>query len=67
VSTDHEGGTQDDDSELRQPEPDASSDGDGSWTDDPQTQDPDEDRSVEAVIRRTSQGSHHGFHDGGNG
>lgn len=41
--------------ESTQPEPDASSDGDGSWTDDPQTQDPDEDRSVDAVIRRTSR------------
>jgi hypothetical protein len=40
--------------EATQPEPEASSDGDGSWTDDPQTQDPDEDRSVEAVIRRTA-------------
>lgn len=39
-----------------QAEPDASSDGDGSWTDDPQTQDPDEDRSVDTVIRRTSGG-----------
>ena len=40
-----------------QPEPEASSDGDGSWTDDPQTQDPDEDRSVEAVIRRSTDTS----------
>jgi hypothetical protein len=39
-----------------QPEPEASSDGDGSWTDDPQTQDPHEDRSVEEVVRRTSEG-----------
>lgn len=31
----------------------ASSDGDASWTEDPQTQDPNIDRSVEAVIRRT--------------
>lgn len=38
-----------------QPEPDASSDGDESWTADPQTQDPHEDRSVDTVIRRTSQ------------
>jgi len=37
-----------------QPEPEASSDGDRSWTADPQTQDPDEDRSVEAVIQRTA-------------
>lgn len=37
-----------------QPDPDASSDGDGSWTADPKTQDPDEDRSVETVIRRTA-------------
>lgn len=37
-----------------QPEPESSSDGDGSWTADPQTQDPDEDRSVDEVIRRTS-------------
>ncbi|MFC6238889.1 hypothetical protein [Longivirga aurantiaca] len=40
---------------AEQPEPEASSDGDGSWTADPQTQDPDEDRSVDAVIRRTSR------------
>ena len=40
--------------EAEQPDPDASSDGDGSWTDDPQTQDPDEDRSVEEVVRRTA-------------
>lgn len=39
-----------------QPEPEASSDGDGSWTDDPQTQDPHENRSVEEVVRRTSEG-----------
>ena len=39
---------------AEQPEPEASSDGDGSWTAEPQTQDPDEDRSVDAVIRRTS-------------
>jgi hypothetical protein len=38
-----------------QPDPDASSDGDGSWTDDPITADPDEDRSVDAVIERTSR------------
>jgi hypothetical protein len=37
-----------------QPEPEASSDGDGSWTEDPQTQDPDENRSVEEVVRRTA-------------
>lgn len=37
-----------------QPDPDASSDGDGSWTDDPVTGvDPDEDRSVEAVVDRS--------------
>ena len=36
-----------------QPDPEASSDGDGSWTEDPITADPDEDRSVEAVIDRT--------------
>lgn len=38
-----------------QPDPGASSDGDGSWTEDPITADPDEDRSVDAVIERTSQ------------
>jgi hypothetical protein len=46
----------DNDPEARegaQPDPDASSDGDGSWTEDPITADPDEDRSVEAVIERT--------------
>lgn len=37
-----------------QPDPEASSDGDGSWTDDPQTQDPDEDRSVDAVVERAT-------------
>lgn len=37
-----------------QPDPEASSDGDGSWTEDPITADPDEDRSVDAVIERTS-------------
>jgi hypothetical protein len=36
-----------------QPDPAASSDGDGSWTDDPITQDPDEDRSVDHVIEQT--------------
>jgi hypothetical protein len=36
-----------------QPDPSSSSDGDGSWTDDPITQDPDEDRSVEHVIEQT--------------
>lgn len=40
--------------EPAQAEPTASSDGDGSWTADPQTQDPDEDRSVETVVRRTA-------------
>ena len=38
-----------------QPDPEASSDGDGSWTDDSVTADPDEDRSVDAVIQRTSR------------
>ena len=42
------------DSDQTQPDPHASSDGDGSWTEDPITADPDEDRSVEAVIERTS-------------
>ncbi len=32
----------------------ASSDGDQSWTEDPQTQDPEIDRSVDAVIERTA-------------
>jgi hypothetical protein len=36
-----------------QPDPDSSSDGDGSWTEDPVTQDPDQDRSVEHVIEQT--------------
>ena len=49
----HQGTHQHD--ELTQPEPDSSSDGDGSWTDDPLTADPDEDRSVEAVIERQSR------------
>jgi hypothetical protein len=39
-----------------QPDPDASSDGDGSWTDDPISGvDPDEDRSVEAVVDRETR------------
>jgi hypothetical protein len=41
--------------DVTQPEPDSSSDGDGSWTDDPITADPDEDRSVDAVIERQSR------------
>ena len=41
--------------DTSQPDPEASSDGDASWTADPQTQDPDEDRSVDAVIRRTAE------------
>lgn len=57
----------DDGTEQSQPDPDASSDGDGSWTDDPQTQDPDEDRSVEAVIRRTSRGTPKAFRAGSDG
>jgi len=36
-----------------QPDPDSSSDGDGSWTEDPVTQDPHQDRSVEHVIEQT--------------
>jgi hypothetical protein len=35
-----------------QPDPNASSDGDGSWTEDPITADPDRDRSVDAVIEQ---------------
>lgn len=52
---DHEGtenGTPDE--HVDQPDENASSDGDGSWTEDPITADPDEDRSVDAVIARTS-------------
>jgi hypothetical protein len=41
--------------EAGQPDPEASSDGDRSWTDDPITADPDEDRSVDAVIERTDE------------
>jgi hypothetical protein len=41
-------------SHERQPDEDASSDGDRSWTADPTTVDPDEDRSVETVVRRTA-------------
>lgn len=40
--------------QSEQPDDDASSDGDRSWTADPITADPDEDRSVDAVIARTS-------------
>jgi hypothetical protein len=69
VSTDHEATRvePDDDARQDQPEPDASSDGDGSWTDDPQTQDPDEDRSVEAVIRRTSHSTPNAFREDSDG
>lgn len=37
---------------VEQPDPGSSSDGDRSWTADPLTADPDEDRSVEAVVER---------------
>jgi hypothetical protein len=40
-----------------QPDHDASSDGDRSWTEDPITVDPHEDRSVDAVIARTQTSS----------
>jgi hypothetical protein len=40
---------------THQPDPDSSSDGDGSWTDDPITQDPDQDRSIEHVIEQTRE------------
>lgn len=51
-----------------QPEPEASSDGDGSWTADPQTQDPGEDRSVEAVVARTAaRDRDQARHDGSDG
>jgi hypothetical protein len=39
--------------DVPQPDPSSSSDGDGSWTEDPITQDPDEDRSVDHVIAQT--------------
>ncbi|HET7900565.1 MAG TPA: hypothetical protein VFL59_05210 [Candidatus Nanopelagicales bacterium] len=39
-----------------QPDPEASSDGDASWTDDPVSGvDPDEDRSVETVVERQTR------------
>lgn len=38
-----------------QPDPESSSDGDGSWTADPITQDPDQDRSVDHVIEQTQR------------
>lgn len=38
-----------------QPDPHSSSDGDGSWTEDPITQDPHQDRSVEHVIEQTQK------------
>jgi hypothetical protein len=42
--------------DAEQPDPDASSDGDGSWVDDPSAGvDPDEDRSVEAVVERDTR------------
>jgi len=44
-----------DTNDVTQPEPESSSDGDGSWTDDPITADPNEDRSVDAVIERQSR------------
>ncbi|MFN8157055.1 MAG: hypothetical protein U0R68_06540 [Candidatus Nanopelagicales bacterium] len=41
---------------AEQPDPEASSDGDTSWTDDPASGvDPDEDRSVEAVVERDTR------------
>jgi hypothetical protein len=43
------------DSSSPQPDPGSSSDGDGSWTEDPVTQDPDQDRSVEHVIEQTRE------------
>lgn len=46
---------QDPDPTQQQAEPEASSDGDGSWTADPVTQDPHEDRSVENVIEQTTE------------
>jgi hypothetical protein len=49
------GSANDEAARTTQPEPDASSDGDASWTEDPITADPDEDRSVDAVIERTSR------------
>jgi hypothetical protein len=52
----HHDRTSDGAAAVDQPDSDASSDGDGSWTDDPITADPDEDRSVEAVIASTEQG-----------
>jgi hypothetical protein len=42
------------DRDRTQPDPDSSSDGDASWTSDPITADPHEDRSVDAVIKRIS-------------
>ena len=38
-----------------QPDPESSSDSDRSWTADPITQDPDQDRSVEHVIEQTRE------------
>lgn len=38
----------------QQPDPESSSDGDRSWTEEPASEvDPDEDRSVEAVVDRS--------------
>lgn len=44
--------------ETSQPDPEASSDGDRSWTADPASDvDPDEDRSVETVVERETRRS----------
>lgn len=42
--------------DTAQPDPTSSSDGDGSWTEDPITADPDQDRSVDAVIEQDDRG-----------
>lgn len=43
--------------DAQQPDEDASSDGDRSWRDDPITVDPDQDRSVDAAIKRSQSGA----------
>ena len=51
------GRTSEDRIDPQQPDEDASSDGDRSWRDDPITVDPDQDRSIDAALRRSQSGA----------
>lgn len=58
MSEDARARSQDGAPDSEQPDPDASSDGDSSWAADPAAGvDPDEDRSVEAVVERDTRRS----------